>query len=253
MIRFGSINYNVCIDRPRTGCPRTLGSITGIAIDLSLLKGVKTCSGDQPIFCPVDTGLLSSRLKRLGLKNYHTRPHLAGVRNARSSYTTATKRLQYVLLNVGTVVSYISFRLFLGVVKQFDGQAVRFISVSIEAVFRVMGKCFYGVKLLCFALSVSISKVLRRSLFIHTVVLILEIQQAVLKKSDTKLLQKKRIISNCRAPVAACDVVMSRQTKIMTPPYRGRWLSCERHRTLGPSLCFVQKDVSAPKHRLIIL
>jgi len=73
--------------------------------------------------------------------------------------------------------------MFLGVAKQFDDQAVRFISVSIEAVFRIMGKCSDGVKLLWFALSVSISKVLRRSLFIHTAVLILEIKQAILKKS----------------------------------------------------------------------
>ena len=74
---------------------------------------------------------------------------------------------------------------------------MRFISVSIDAVCLIMGKCFYGLKLLCFALSVSISKVLRRSLFINTAVLILEIQQAILKKYDTKLLQKKRITSDC--------------------------------------------------------
>lgn len=74
---------------------------------------------------------------------------------------------------------------------------MRFISVSTKAVCRVLGKCFYGVKLLCFALSVSISKVLMRSLFIHTAVLILEIQQDILRKSDTKLLQKERIISDC--------------------------------------------------------
>ena len=49
--------------------------------------------------------------------------------------------------NVGTVViSHV--KLFLGVVNQFDHQAVRFISVSIEAVCRIMGKCFDGVKLL---------------------------------------------------------------------------------------------------------
>jgi hypothetical protein len=62
-----------------------------------------------------------------------------------------------------------------------------------------------------------------------------------LKKSGTKLLQKKRIfifLSDCWEPVAACDVVMSRQTKIMTAPYRGRLQSCEPHRALGPSLCF---------------
>jgi len=137
--------------------------------------------------------------------------------------------------------------MFLGVAKQFDDQAVRFISVSIEAVFRIMSKCFDEVKLLWFALSVSISKVLRRSLFIHTAVLILEIKQAILKKSDTKLLQKKRIISDCWAPVAACDVVMSWQTKIMTPPYRGRLQSCERHRNLGPSLCFCSARLQRSK------
>jgi hypothetical protein len=79
----------------------------------------------------------------------------------------------------------------IGVVEQFDDQAVRLISV-----YPVIDKCFDGVKLLCFALSVSISKVLRRWLFIHTAVPILEIQQAILTKSDAKLFQKKSI-SHC--------------------------------------------------------
>jgi hypothetical protein len=64
-----------------------------MTIDLSLLEGVQTCSGDRPLFCPKDTGILYSRLKQPELKNYHTRPPLAGVKNAWSSYTTAKKRL----------------------------------------------------------------------------------------------------------------------------------------------------------------
>lgn len=93
-------------------------------------------------FGPNYTWLLSSRLKRPELKNCHTHPPLAGVKNAWSCYTTATKCLLYVVLNIVTVVICLS-NCFLVLSSNLTIRLCNlFLSVSTEAVCRIMGKCF---------------------------------------------------------------------------------------------------------------